>query len=275
MAKATRHLMEAAVIAAGTYFFDPDEGRRRRGMLRGRLHHLLSAMQEEIDAGLQDLANRLTGVAARVRGALAHEQVDDDVLVERVRAKIGRVISHPRAVHVTASGGEVTLDGVVLAHELDALMRAVRHVRGVKRVKEALAVHERPDGIPSLQGGNGHAEFPRAVRVVQRTWSPAARLVTGVAGGALMACGLRHHRALPGVLSLAAGVALLVGSGTNAPERLRKHVVQRASGEREAHERQAGERGGRTDAERRAAPEASEVERELIEEPTPSRDLLS
>src|SRR5437763_385294 len=56
-------------------------------------------------SGLRSLPGRLTG-----------EAVPDDVLVERVRAKLGRYISHPHAIEVDVSGGRICLTGPALAH---------------------------------------------------------------------------------------------------------------------------------------------------------------
>jgi osmotically-inducible protein OsmY len=77
-------------------------------------------------------------MAARVRGILRRRPVDDGRLLERVRAKLGRVVSHPHAVTVDATGGRVRLRGSVLESEVSRLMRAVSRVPGVKAVVNAV-----------------------------------------------------------------------------------------------------------------------------------------
>jgi osmotically-inducible protein OsmY len=70
---------------------------------------------------------------AEARSTVSDEEVSDEVLVDRVRAKMGRVVSHPGAIKVTAEQGRVTLSGAVLEHEHEELLQAVRSVRGAAR----------------------------------------------------------------------------------------------------------------------------------------------
>lgn len=124
------------------------------------------------------------GTVAELRSAVQHEDVPDHVLVERVRSKMGRYVSHPSSIDVNARDGQVTLEGVVLAHELDDLLSAVASVSGVKRVENRLEAHKTPENIPGLQGGVRRSGEP--AEVMQEYWSPATRLVVGAAGMALM-----------------------------------------------------------------------------------------
>jgi len=60
---------------------------------------------------------------ARCRASAAQwddTPVDDDVLVERVRAHLGRAVSHPHAVDVGAADGVVTLRGPTAPRSADA-----------------------------------------------------------------------------------------------------------------------------------------------------------
>src|SRR6266566_5145613 len=93
-----------AVGARLMYLLDPDRGRRHRA----------------------------AGLMAETRARFRKRAVSDPVLVERVRAKIGRVVSHPRAIVVTADQGHVTLSGPILAGEVDDLLSAAAAVRGVQ-----------------------------------------------------------------------------------------------------------------------------------------------
>src|SRR5262249_5241078 len=140
------------------------------------------------------------------------EEVSDETLTARVRAKLGRSVSHPQALSVTASDGHVTLSGPVLAHEADRLLSGVSSVRGVKGVENVLTVHTRAEDVPSLQGGRPRTgdRFPR----LRRNWSPTARLLAGVAGGALMTHCLARRDPVSITLG-AAGFGLLMRSVTN------------------------------------------------------------
>ena len=60
-----------------------------------------------------------------------------------MRSRIGRVVSHPHAIRVTARAGRVTLRGPILAEEVDELLACVSAVQGVTGVENWLEVHER------------------------------------------------------------------------------------------------------------------------------------
>src|SRR5690606_41379272 len=102
---------------------------------------------------------------------LKAEPADNHRLAERVRSKLGRVCSHLRAIRVAADEGTVTLRGDILEHELPNVLRAVRHVPGVRNVVHELQVHRRAGRMPFLQGNAERGE-PR-VEYLQRDWSPA------------------------------------------------------------------------------------------------------
>lgn len=78
----------------------------------------------------------------------------DEVLLARVRSKLGHVVSHPASISVTAQDGLVTLRGPILMSEVDDALMAVRLIPGVTEVDNQLDAHEIPDGVPGLQGQN-------------------------------------------------------------------------------------------------------------------------
>lgn len=156
----TRHNGTALLGAIGIgaalmYFLDPDRGSRRRKLALDQLVHTRHVAGDTLGATKRDLGNRARGVAATTRSRFADDHADGRVIEERVRAELGRIVSHPHAIEVTAEGGHVTLSGPILAHEAEELERQVRKVRGVTEVENHLDVHERAEGVPSLQGGGG------------------------------------------------------------------------------------------------------------------------
>ncbi|HUF26854.1 MAG TPA: BON domain-containing protein [Gemmatimonadaceae bacterium] len=137
--------------AALMYLLDPDRGARRRALARDKATHLLAETRESVTARSRDTANRLRGFAAEARARLTPEDVSDAVLVGRVRAELGRLVSSSRSIEVTATHGMVTLQGEILADEVDELLRAVRRVRGVHDLVSQLEVHQTAEGVPGLQ----------------------------------------------------------------------------------------------------------------------------
>jgi osmotically-inducible protein OsmY len=141
-----------AGFGAGAVFAalaDPRRGAARRAKLRDKATSLFHQASREAVRQSRNLSRRAHGTAYEFTHA--GEQVDDQVLVERVRAQLGRPVAHPRAIQVSASNGEVTLSGQILRGELDELLYCVGRIRGVKAVHNALDVLPTAGSNPSLQ----------------------------------------------------------------------------------------------------------------------------
>jgi hypothetical protein len=180
-------LITGAALGAGTMFLlDPDRGGRRRALVRDKLVRATHKTADGLDALSRDVANRARGTAAEVQERLRSDDVDARKLIERVRAELGRSVSHPRAIHVSATDdGCVRVSGPIFADEADPMLDAIRSVRGVCYVEDRLERHRTSEGIPSLQGGR---ERPgRRSALLQDSWSPTTRLLACMTGGALAA----------------------------------------------------------------------------------------
>jgi hypothetical protein len=174
------------------YLFDPKRGRSRRAIARDKAASLYGDSAHYAGKLQRDLRNRAVGLAASAKGKLTREdEIADQKLEARVRTKLGRVTTHPHAIHVRAESGRVTLEGLVLTNEVNDLISAVRSVPGVCEVQNRLKAHEEPGSIPSLQG---RTERPRErSEFMQANWSPTARLVASAFGGGLVIYGMRAH----------------------------------------------------------------------------------
>jgi hypothetical protein len=197
---------------AAMFLLDPDRGKRRRALLRDKLAWAARKTAEAIDTTARDVSNRTRGLAAEFQSKLAHEQPDDQVLVERVRAKLGRVVSHPSAINVTARDGCLTLRGPILASELKKTESCVLSVIGVRELSNELEVHDSAENNPALQGGRERAGH--RFEFLQENWSPTARLIAGAAGATLAAYGGKRHDGLGAGVG-AAGLLLLARGLTN------------------------------------------------------------
>ena len=208
----SRFITGVALGAAAMYMLDPDKGRRRRAVVGDKVASVGIDARRALRAAGRDAAHRLTGLGARARHLLTDEPVPDDLqLIERVRARMGRLVAHPHAIQVGANHGRVTLSGPVLRHEVQRLVDAVRSVWGVHEVDNALVVYDDADSISSLQGGS-NPEPRRSAGA----WSPSTRGVAIVGGGLLSLFGL-GERSLLGLLLAAGGAALAVRGATNRP----------------------------------------------------------
>ncbi len=153
MTSATRSaLWGAGIGAAGMFFLDPARGATRRALVRDKLVRTARRSREAVSATQCDLANRFTGLAARTRALVWTGPVDDATLVERVRAALGRVTHHHRAISVASVAGCVTLSGDALESEAPRIVSAVGSIRGVEGVRNQLRTHVTAERIPQLQG---------------------------------------------------------------------------------------------------------------------------
>jgi hypothetical protein len=168
-----------AIGAALALALDPDQGNRRRALVRDKMVRGTRITGDALDATVRDMGNRARGMAAAARGRFWSEEVDDARLIERVRAKLGRACSHPHAIDVYVHDGEVTLTGPVLADEVRGLLTAAASVRGVHSVVNELEPYESADGVPSLQG-EGRLAGP-SIDLLQSNWAPATRALVGAA----------------------------------------------------------------------------------------------
>ena len=209
-------LKAAGLGAAAMYLFDPQQGRRRRALLRDQYVHLMNSAQHTVDVTRRDLQNRLQGCIAEFSGALhGDEPVSDEKLVARVRSKLGRAVAHPSAIEVTAENGVITLSGPVLASEAANLVRYVGNVSGVNSVANQLDVHETPDGIAALQGGS--PKSGQTWDVMQSNWSPTTRLAVG-SGAAAVGLYVLNRPVMLTCLASALGLVLMSAAEAGAGE---------------------------------------------------------
>lgn len=202
----------AGLGAVLMYLFDPDRGKRRRALLRNKAEHASRVAIDAAGKTKRDVQNHVQGFLAEVDSLVAAGNVTDEVLEARVRSKMGRIVSHPHAVRVTANEGTVTLRGPILSDEIHRLLTVITGMRGVTNIDNRLEIHESRTETPALQGGRRR----RAERFgpFKLNWSPTMRLVTGATGGALVLYGARRRGAVGPGLSLMGG-ALATRALTN------------------------------------------------------------
>lgn len=185
-------------IGTGLMFLlDPDQGKRRRALLRDKCYSAARKTSEGMGVTARDLRNRTQGMISEVQSRFSAESVDDAVLVDRVRAKLGRIVSHPRAIDVSVQNGRAVLSGPVLTEEVPELLACTRRVNGVKEVVDSLEPHQESDNHPALQGGSER----RGERfdLFQNNWSPTTRFLVGVGVGAASLFLLKHGMAHGGL----------------------------------------------------------------------------
>ena len=133
--------------AAIMYFLDPDRGNRRRHLAGDQARKALRHGRRELHDAVENAKNHAVGAVAEVRGRLSREDVNDSLLIERVRSELGRHVEHPRAIEVFVENGNVTLAGAVAPSEVAEAEKAVCGVRGVQCVTNQLVAREVDTGV--------------------------------------------------------------------------------------------------------------------------------
>jgi osmotically-inducible protein OsmY len=148
-----KHILNvAAAFAAGAlamYYLDSSMGRRRRALARDKIVGVSHEAADFVAGAGKHGVDRAKGVMAT--GSLdrvsSGQPQSDAQLRERVRARMGHLVSHPRAIEVSVEEGVVRLSGQVLAKELDGLLSQLTHMPGVRKVHNALAALNDPSGF--------------------------------------------------------------------------------------------------------------------------------
>jgi BON domain len=219
--RSTSMNMTSLLVGAGAgaglmYLLDPAQGNRRRALMRDQLIRARHLTGDAMDATSRDVRNRARGVVAELRSRLIPDDVSDDVLQERVRARLGQIVRYARSIEATVQNGRVTLRGPVLADDIARLMRRVGQVPGVREVDSQLDVHATPGTVPGLQGMSASPSGGEVLDFVQSRFSPGARLATALGGALLALWGVRRLDAA-GVPVATIGMALLArGAGNPA-----------------------------------------------------------
>ena len=166
------------------YLMDPERGRSRRALLRDQAVRATRTVQDFLGKSSRDLSH---GATVGVAEAASQLRTDDETLAERVRAKLGRYVSHPHAIEVEAQDGCVVLRGPILSGEIEELVDAISSVRGVREVVNRLEPHATADGVPELQrrerAAGGRSAFAPA------SWSPGVQLLAGILGATVVTVG--------------------------------------------------------------------------------------
>jgi hyperosmotically inducible periplasmic protein len=119
MSTFTKTMGAATVGGLLVYFLDPDTGKRRRALVKDRSVSFVKDADRAIGKASRDMSNRARGAVAEARSRLPLHSVSDEVLVEQVRARLGRVNSFPHLVEVSARDGVIRLHGAALESEHD------------------------------------------------------------------------------------------------------------------------------------------------------------
>ena len=194
-----------AVLGVGMgYFLDPVTGARRRARMRDKAFHALREAAVGFGRVAADIVGRGHGMAPWFKHRIRKEHVDDQVLSERVRSKLGHYASQPRALDVNVKNGIVTLRGPLLIREIRGLVTHIRRIPGVGQVRNLMEAHKTRDqgGIDghNLNGsthptvsatGDSESGLERFHELREDRWTPAIRFAAAALGASMVLTGVR------------------------------------------------------------------------------------
>ncbi len=152
----------AACGAAAMYFLDPQAGRRRRAYVRDKAVEARHGVSDYASAGARRVAEQARGVAADLRaewrdagreGGHGVAVLEDARIVERIRAALALMASHPRDIEVGVEHGRAWLAGRIADDERRLVLDGVADVNGVRSVEDRFERREPAAGDDLLPGG--------------------------------------------------------------------------------------------------------------------------
>lgn len=135
-----------AALAGGAlvFFLDPEQGRRRRALLRDRAYGLSRDAGRALERATRLAGSQAYGVTQKLthpRSGAEFAPADDGVLVDRVMSAAFRGLDPDLKgrLNVNAVGGVIFLRGEIEhPEEIERIEQRVRRIRGVKDVENLL-----------------------------------------------------------------------------------------------------------------------------------------
>lgn len=142
-----RFLRLAAIGAALTYFFDPQNGRRRRKMTRDRVLAFFRQGARRTERARRAVAAEAYGVKQKATHLREKpKDLDDVTLTRKVETELFRPAHAPKgSVNVNVENGVVFLRGEVERPEIiEDLEARARKIQGVQEVENLLHLPKTP-----------------------------------------------------------------------------------------------------------------------------------
>lgn len=151
--------------AVAMFLWDPRSGKRRRAMWRQRAASKYRGASQTVAAHSRDLGGRARGAMQDMKASTEPAAPpSDDILKERVRARLGHVVSHAHSLEVQAEDGMVTISGPVAQGVEQALIDEISRVPGVRDVETELTVQPVSESTPELRPHRPRAWFRMRTR---------------------------------------------------------------------------------------------------------------
>jgi hypothetical protein len=162
---------------------------------------------EEAALKVVDVVVRTQSLLREIRALVAHADVPDPVLSEKIKGRIARTVARPDSIQARVEQGKVYLAGTAREGEIRALVEGISAMRGVKELENRME-----SLTPPFTSWKDAEPGPRPARGILGSYPRSASLIMAAAGlGLAMAGSARRGR--EGTLMLAGGAALLGAGG--------------------------------------------------------------
>ena len=140
--------------AVAMYVFDEHRGAKRRAQVRDKLVHAARVVTRGVSKRSRDVAHRIGGSVAEIRSSIKDKWLvtPDEILMDRVRAHLGHVVSHPSLLEIRALRGCVLVTGTVMPEEVEKIDARLKKIRGVREYDLDL---ERRSDLQQVSGRKG------------------------------------------------------------------------------------------------------------------------
>ena len=124
----------AIVGARLMYLFDPDRGRSRRVRMRDKAVRAFHLLGRQGNKQIRNVGNHLIGRLYELRSSIRDRssEISDDILLDRVRAQLGRDVRHLRMLDFRVENGCVVVEGPALRGEAHRIRERLQKTRGVR-----------------------------------------------------------------------------------------------------------------------------------------------
>jgi len=205
-------LLGAGLGIAAAFLFDPNRGPQRRAAAREKFVNGRRLLSEASGRTWEKLTKKAKGIFLGVTANLRLNDWDDEIVTERVRSRVGRVVRHPRALRVSARNGRIVLMGPILKGDLESVLHVACQVKGVQMIDNQMEIYDESGEVPGLQ------ESKRRSRQMERRlspWSPSVRFLVATVGFSMIINGFKKRWiTLPVAL---AGLGLMLRGVYNLP----------------------------------------------------------
>lgn len=139
-------LLSTAAAGAALYFFDTTHGQSRRKTFKANAQRFYEKTRQALEK-LPDMACKATEkISKNLKATDVAEseqpeqvqpssEVSDQLLVQKIKSRLGREVPEFHSIHVDAQSGTVRLSGVLPENKSEEIVSLVRSVEGVQNVQ--------------------------------------------------------------------------------------------------------------------------------------------